>query len=76
MKIHDLSSGIRTQVSNEETLLMKKIYKHNNLLRRAALKDREKEVARQLTQRGVLTRTRKEGKLYYSVDTTKSIWRI
>ena len=76
MKMHELSAGVRTPVSNEENLLMRKIYRHKNLMRRRRLDEREIELANQLVRRGVLTRTQKDGKLYYSVDTSDPIWRI
>lgn len=76
MRIHELLNGLRTPISNEESRLVAKIRDNKEPMRRAKLDEREQEVARLLVNKGVLTRTKKDGKLYYQVSSANSIGRI
>jgi hypothetical protein len=80
MRIHELLNGLRTPLSNEESRLVKKIKnhceEHDEPFFRATLDEREQEVAKNLVSRGVLTRTKKDGKICYKVCSASSVWRI
>ena len=76
MKFVDLSSGIRTIVSNEENLLIQKIREHNNCIQKKSLNERERQVAKELCHKNVLTRTKNDGNIFYVADDSHNIWRI
>ena len=76
MKFIDLSNGLRTQVSNEESMLIKQIKEHGNSIRKKELTDREAQLASELCKRGVLTRTKVKGKIHYVADDSHAIWRL
>jgi hypothetical protein len=76
VKIRDLSSGLRIQISNEQANLVHKIIQDDNFVQRASLDPREVELANQMVQIGVLTRVRNKGKIHYQADITDPIWRI
>lgn len=75
MKIIELGAW-RTPVSNEENLLINKITGNQGSIARSSLSDREKVVAKNLVSRGVLTRVKRDDKLYYSFDDPSDQWRI
>ena len=55
MRFHEIKSGIRLPASNEETDLIEKV-KENNYVLNEDLDQREQELARKLTSRGLLER--------------------
>jgi len=75
MKIIELGAW-RTPVSNEENLLLVKISQHKGLLPKSSLSLREKQIAKNLVARGVLTRLKRDDKLYYSFEDPSDQWRI
>ena len=75
MKIIELGAW-RTPVSNEENLLLAKISEHKGLLPKSSLSLREKQIAKNLVARGVLTRLKRDDKLYYSFEDPSDQWRI
>ena len=75
MKIIELGAW-RTPVSNEENLLINKITGNQGSIAKSSLSDREKVVAKNLVARGVLTRVKRDDKLYYSFDDRSDQWRI
>jgi hypothetical protein len=75
MKIIELGAW-RTPVSNEENLLLAKISEHKGLLPKSCLSLREKQIAKNLVARGVLTRLKRDDKLYYSFEDPSDQWRI
>ncbi len=76
MKIIDLTSGIRTAISNEENLLLEKFKNSQGSLFRSELDEREQMLAVELVKKGVLTRTKLQGKINYNLPNTENIWRI
>jgi hypothetical protein len=76
MKFIDLSSGLRTYVSNEENALIKKIKETDNVALKKDMNEREAQCASDLCKRGVLTRTKVKGKIHYVADDSHDIWRI
>lgn len=75
MRIIDLPSGMRCIISNEEALLLDKISDNQGEILKHKLEDREAQVAKELVQRGVLTRVKQDGKLVYKLC-DPHIWRI
>ena len=76
MKIIDLTSGLRTAISNEENLLLERFKSANGSLLRRELNERERVLAVDLVKKGVLTRTKLQGKIKYNLPNTENIWRI
>lgn len=76
MKIIDLTSGLRTAISNEENLLVEKFKTSHGSLFRSELDEREQMLAVELVKKGVLTRTKLQGKINYNLPNTENIWRI
>lgn len=76
MKVFSLPSGFSTIISNEESQLVDQLNQHEGSLPKSALDERQQTVAANLVKKDVLTRTRIEGKLYYTVANAKHIWRI
>lgn len=76
MKFIDLSSGLRTHISNEEDSLIRKIRETNNIALKKEMTEREAQCASELCKRGVLTRTKVKGKIHYVADDSHDIWRI
>lgn len=75
MKLFALAQGFHTLLSNEEQSLVTKIDAHEIMLKRH-LDEREREVARGLVNKGVLTRLSHNNKLAYQVCSANSIWRM
>ena len=65
MKFVELAGSILQPISNEENVLLEKVKEYQKPLPKEQLDEREKELARQLVNRGILTRFRKNDKLYF-----------
>jgi hypothetical protein len=66
MKFIEISQGLLQPISNEESLVLERVKgSENSICRKKSLNLREQEVARQLCQRGVLTRLHSQGHIYY-----------
>jgi hypothetical protein len=76
MKHIELSSGLRTVVSNEENLLLSKIAEAGGEIAKTTLSAREQVLARELVKKSVLTRRKQLDKLYYELDDPSSTWRL
>lgn len=75
MRIIDLPSGVRSIISNEEGILLDRLSASDQGVFKHDLEPREQQVAKELTQRGVLTRIKQSGKLMYKLC-EPNIWRI
>lgn len=75
MKILELSSGLRTVVSNEENMVIELIQQNHGLIHKRQLDERQQQVASDLVKRDVLTRTREQGRICYRLP-SDPIWRI
>jgi hypothetical protein len=75
MRIIELPSGVRHIISNEEALLLDQISAAPGHMFKKDLDERSQQVARDLTQRSVLTRHTQDGKLVYKLC-DPNIWRI
>ena len=76
MKFFDLPSGFGILISNEESVLIDKIKQNQGSMAKKSLDTREQMVAAGLVAKDVLTRTRRDGKLYYTIAAVDQIWRI
>jgi len=76
MKFFDLPSGFGILISNEESVLIDKIKQNQGCVAKKSLDAREQTVAAGLVAKDVLTRTRRDGKLYYLIAAVDQIWRI
>lgn len=66
MKFLEISNGILQPVNNEELIVLQRIRgSHNGLCEKKSLTLREKEIARQLCNRGIITRIQNQGNIYY-----------
>lgn len=65
MKFIEIAGSILQPISNEENILLEKVKEYQKPLPKEQLDEREKEVARQLVNRGILTRIRNQDKLYF-----------
>lgn len=75
MRFREVRGGLRVPVSNEEQELLDLIQTSDGMVRRADLTERNRELARKLVSRDILSRTRQEESLYYvliNVDTLES----
>lgn len=68
MKFIEITGGLMVPVSNDEMLVMEMVRSNNGPLQRSKMDDRQRELARQLVHRGVLDRTRIDGKLCYTYN--------
>lgn len=64
MRFFELVSGLRVPLSNEEQRLLVKSEEDGSVAR-ATLDDREQEVARQMTARGILRRVQRDEKTHF-----------
>lgn len=74
MKFIEISSGILQPISNEENILLEMVKGHTTPLPKSKLNQRERELARQLVGRGILTRIMYEDKLCYIANRLEDIW--
>jgi adenine-specific DNA methylase len=65
MKFVEISGSILLPMSNEENILLEKVKEYGKPLPKSFLNEREREVARILVNRGILTRIRMNDKLYF-----------
>lgn len=74
MKFIEVAGGLLQPVSNEENIIIEQVRGNNGPLPKSVLDHREKEIARNLVNRGLLTRITLEGKLYFVVNDLEDIW--
>lgn len=65
MKFVEIAGSILQPVSNEENILLEKVKEYQNPLPKHVLNEREQELAKNLVNRGILTRIRLKDKLYF-----------
>jgi hypothetical protein len=74
MKFIEISGGLLQPVSNEENIIIETIRSHKSPYPKNKFSLREKEIARNLVSRGILTRLVSENKLYFVVNDTTDFW--
>jgi hypothetical protein len=65
MKFIEIAGSILQPISNEENILLEKVKEYEKPLPKEVLNEREKELAKNLVNRGILTRVKKQNKLYF-----------
>lgn len=65
MKFLEIDRGWMQPISNEEMVVLQRVRGSDNICAKKNLDEREQEVARQLCQRGILTRVSRDGDIYY-----------
>lgn len=65
MKFIEIAGSILQPVSNEENILLEKVKEYQKPLPKGILNEREQELAKNLVNRGILTRLRHNDKLYF-----------
>ena len=76
MKFIEIRGGFLQPVSNEENIVVEKVRGYFQPLPKSMLDEREREVAKNLVQRGILTRAVIEDKLHFMVNDLEEIWRF
>jgi len=74
MKTREIGGGLRVIVSEEEENLIKKIEK-NNFCLKEILDEREKQLAFELTSKGILLRKKKDNKIGYKFNNVVDLYR-
>lgn len=74
MKFVEIQSGILQPVSNEENIILEMVKGFKGPLPKSRLNQRERELARQLVSRGLLTRVIHEDKLCFIANELEDIW--
>jgi hypothetical protein len=65
MKFIEIRGGLLQPVSNEENIILEMIKGHIKPMPKSLLDDRQKELARNLVTRGLLTRLMYEGQICF-----------
>jgi len=74
MKFLEIAGGFLYPVSNEESMLIEKIKGLGQPYPKSQLDERQRELARQLVNRGVLTRVLVEDKLCFVYNDLEDLW--
>lgn len=74
MKFIEVCGGFLQPVSNEENIIVERVRGYGKPLPKSVLNERERELARNLVKRGLLTRAMIENKLCFIVNDIEEIW--
>lgn len=74
MRFIEIAGGFLQPVSNEENLILETVKGYKDPYPKSKLTEREQEIARNLVSRGLLTRIKLEGKLYFKLSDLEDIW--
>lgn len=74
MKFIEIAGGVVTPVSNEELVLLEKIKGSGKPYPKSLLDERQRELARQMVTRGVLTRLLVEDKICFVYNDLEDLW--
>lgn len=74
MKFVEIQSGLIQPVSNEENIILEMVKGYDAPFPKSKMNLREKELARQLVGRGILTRVMHEDKLCFIANELADIW--
>ena len=74
MKFIAIQGGLLQPVSNEENVVLERVRGHGEPLPKSLMDLRERELARGLVMRGLLTRIMVEDKLCFLVNDLEEIW--
>lgn len=74
MKFIEIQGGWKQPVSNEENIIVEMVRGYGKPLPKSNLDIRQKELARMLVSRGLLTRLVIENKIYFIVNDLQDLW--
>lgn len=74
MRFVEIHTGLLQPISNEEDIVFEAVKNHNTPFPKSKFSQREKQIARNLVSRGILTRIVLENKLYFVVNELPDIW--
>lgn len=74
MKFIEVNGGWLQPISNEENIILERVRGYDGPLPKNLLDQREKELARNLVNRGLLTRFMHEGMLCFAVNDLEELW--
>ena len=74
MKFIEIKGGWLQHVSNEENIILERVRGHQGPLPKAVLDEREQQLAKNLVNRGLLTRLMVEGKLCFVLNELEELW--
>lgn len=74
MKFIEVRGGFLQPVSNEENIILERVKGYDGPIPKAVLDDREQELARNLVNRGLLTRFVHEGILCFVINDLEELW--
>lgn len=74
MKFVEIHSGLLQPISNEENIILEMVKGFGSPMPKYKLNHRERELARQLVSRGILTRIMYEDKLCFVANKLEDIW--
>lgn len=75
MRYYEITSGMRLPISSEERILIDQVEKDGHVFR-DDLEQRQQEIARQMVIRGILLRSRKDGKVVFMTNSDPTIRRF
>ena len=75
MRFLEIRGSIRVPVSNEEMTVADRIKEHDTPFPRGRLNLRERELARQLVNKGVLDRVLIDEQVHFVYNETDDLWR-
>jgi hypothetical protein len=74
LKFIEVRGGFLQPVSNEENIILERVKGYDGPIPKAVLDDREQELARNLVNRGLLTRFVHEGILCFVINDLEELW--
>jgi hypothetical protein len=74
MKFLEICGGLLQHVSNEENVVVEKVRGYGKPLPKSELDERERELARGIVRRSILTRALIENKICFMVNDIEDIW--
>lgn len=75
MRYLEITSGVRIPVSGEEQEILSKTSEHGSIAR-SSLSDREQEIARRMTSRGLLRRFTKDKATHFTANADPTLRRF
>jgi hypothetical protein len=75
MRFIEILGGLQAPITNEEDTLVNKIIQERSMPKKK-LDEREQEIARKLTSRGILKRVKIEGDTFYKINSLEQVWGI
>lgn len=75
MRYYEITSGMRVPVSGEERALLSQV-EDSGPVTRDSMDERQQEIARQMVTRGILLRSRQDGKVIFTPNNDPTLRRF